>query len=219
MKVFNQFKRVKKRRKSVNVDNNDGTLKLENLENNDIIVVEEKKTHIPDSDKKVDIINEKEKEKEEKEAKEENEDIIKKKNIISRRRSSQIFLFDNDDLNELPFDEARIFDKRDFCKYYCFMIQISNIIINTFCRCNDFNLFSIKVGLLLFLFPLNLTFNAFFFTSKEIQYFYANKITDISINWKNLARSLISSIISSINLVFLKLICLSHHSIRKIKMK
>jgi hypothetical protein len=206
-----------KRRKSVNVDNNDGTLKLENLENNDIIVEEEKKTHIPDSDKKVDIINEKEKEKQEKEAKEENEDIIKKKNIISRRRSSQIFLFDNDDLNELPFDEARIFDKRHFCNYYCFMIQISNIIINTFCRCNDFNLFSIKVGLLLFLFPLNLTFNAFFFTSKEIQYFYANKITDISINWKNLTRSLISSIISSIILVFLKLICLSHHSIRKIK--
>jgi hypothetical protein len=51
---------------------------LENLENNDIIVVEEKKTHIPDSDKKVDIINEKEKEKEEKEAKEDNEDNIKK---------------------------------------------------------------------------------------------------------------------------------------------
>ena len=80
MKVFNQFKRVKKRRKSVNVDNNNGPLKLENLENNDIIVVEEKKTHIPDSDKKVDIINEKEKEKEkeEKEAKEDNEDNIKK---------------------------------------------------------------------------------------------------------------------------------------------
>jgi hypothetical protein len=78
MKVFNQFKRVKKRRKSVNVDNNNGPLKLENLENNVIIVVEEKKTHIPDSDKKVDIINEKEKEKEEKEAKEDNEDNIKK---------------------------------------------------------------------------------------------------------------------------------------------
>ena len=211
--------RKKRRRKSVNVANNNGPLKLENLENNDI-VEEDKKTHIPDSDKKVDIINEKEKEKQEKEAKEakeEYEDNEKKKKIISRRRSSQIFYFDNDDLNELSFDEARIFDKRNFCKYYCFMIQISNIILNTFCRCNDFNLFSIKVGLLLFLFPLNLTFNAFFFTSKEIQYFYVNKITDISIDWKNLTRSLISSIISSIILVFLKLICLTHHSFRKIK--
>ena len=97
------------------------------------------------------------------------------------------------------------------------MIQISNIIINTFCRCNDFNLFSIKLGLLLFLFPINLTFNAFFFTSKEIQSIYINKISDISIDWKNLVRSISSSIISSIILVFLKSLCLTHHSIRKIK--
>ena len=97
------------------------------------------------------------------------------------------------------------------------MIQISNIIINTFCRCGDFNLFSIKLGLLLFLFPINLTFNALFFTSKEIQSVYINKISDITIDWKNIARSISSSIISSIILIFLKLLCLTHHSIRKLK--
>ena len=97
------------------------------------------------------------------------------------------------------------------------MIQISNIIINTFCRCGDFNLFSIKLGLLLFLFPLNLTFNALFFTSKEIQSIYISKLSDITIDWKNLTRSFSSSIISSIILIFLKLLCLTHHSIRKLK--
>ena len=136
---------------------------------------------------------------------------------IIKKRSSQIFAFDDDDLNELNFDEAKLFDKREFCTYYCFMIKINHIILNTFFRCEDYNLFTVKLGLLLFLFPLNLTFNAFFFTSKEIQSVYINKISDISINWKNLVRSFSSSIISSIILVFLKLICLTHNSIRELK--
>ena len=91
-----------------------------------------------------------------------------KKEKIMKKRNSRIFEYDDDDLNELSFDAAKLFDKRHFCKYYCFMLKIDNIIINTFCRCGDYNLFTVKLGLLLFLFPLNLTFNAFFFTSKEI---------------------------------------------------
>ena len=94
---------------------------------------------------------------------------------IMRKRSSQIFGFDDDDLNELSFDEAKLFDKRHFCKYYCFMIKIDHIIINTFCRCGDYNLFSVKLGLLLFLFPLNLTFNAFFLQVKKFNlYIFIN---------------------------------------------
>ena len=152
----------KKRRNSVNVVG-----KVTSL-----IDIEQDKTDLP---------NEKElkkKQEEEKEAKAEQEDQIKRQKIIKKRKSSQIFAFDNDDLNELNFDEARIFDKRHFCKYYCFMIQLSNIIVNTFCRCSDYNLFIIKFGLLLFLFPINLTFNAsyspyrFFFCFFHICFFF-----------------------------------------------
>ena len=197
----------KKKRKSVNIIRNIGLIK------ND-----QDKIQLPND--KNDKKNDKELKKkleEEKEAKAEQEDQIKKEKILQKRRSSTIFAFDNDDLNELDFDEARIFDKRNFCKYYCFMIQISNIIINTFCRCADYNLFIIKFGLLLFLFPINLTFNAFFFTSAQIQSVYVNKLSDISIDWKNLVRSFASSIISSIILIFLKILCLTHSSIRKLK--
>ena len=190
----------KKRRKSVNVVG-----KVQSLFDNEQV--------------KTDLPNEKElkkKQEEEKEAKAEQEEQAKRQKII-QQRSSQIFAFDNDDLNELNFDEARIFDKRHFCKYYCFLIQLSNIIINTFCRCSDYNLFIIKFGLLLFLFPINLTFNAFFFTSSQIKSVYINKISDISIDWKNLVRSFASSILSSVILIFLKLLCLTHSSIRKLK--
>ena len=136
---------------------------------------------------------------------------------IMKKRNSRIFEYDDDDLNELSFDAAKLFDKRHFCKYYCFMIKLDHIIINTFCRCGDYNLFTVKLGLLLFLFPLNLTFNAFFFTSKEIKSVYIYKLSDISVNWKNLVRSFSSSIFSSIIFIFLKLLCLTHNSIRQVK--
>ena len=136
---------------------------------------------------------------------------------IMKKKNNQIFEYDNDDLNELSFSEAKLLDKRSFCVYYCFMIQRNHIIINTFCRKSDYNLFSIKLGLLLFLFPLNLAFNAFFFTSEQIHSVYINKLSDISIDWQNFLRSFAASIISSIILLFLKLLCLSHNSIRKLK--
>ena len=136
---------------------------------------------------------------------------------IMKKRSSQIFDLDNDDLNELSFQEAKLFDKRNFCVYYCFMIQRNHIIINTFCRVSDYNLFSIKLGLLLFSFPINLAFNSFFFTSKQIQSVYINKLSDISIDWQNFVRSFAASIISTIILIFLKFLCLTHDSIRKLK--
>lgn len=136
---------------------------------------------------------------------------------IMKKKNNQIFEYDNDDLNELSFSEAKLFDKRTFCVYYCFMIQKNHIIINTFCRKSDYNLFSIKLSLLLFLFPINLAFNAFFFTSEQIQSVYVNKLSDISIDWQNFVRSFAASIISSIILLFLKLLCLSHNSIRKLK--
>ena len=136
---------------------------------------------------------------------------------IMKKKNNQIFEYDNDDLNELSFSEAKLLDKRSFCVYYCFMIQKNHIIINTFCRKSDYNLFSIKLSLLLFLFPINLAFNAFFFTSEQIQSVYINKLSDISIDWQNFIRSFASSIISSIILLFLKLLCLSHNSIRNLK--
>ena len=217
----------KKRRKSLNIENKNNTIMIQNLEDLNE-EKEEKNTYLPENKDKTSCLpknndnntnlqeNKDNKTNKEKEDKEEKQEQIKIQKII-RRRSSQLFELDNDDLNELDFDEAKIFDKRNFCKYYGFMIQISNIIINTFCRCGDFNLFSIKLGLLLFLFPLNLTFNALFFTSKEIQSIYISKLSDITIDWKNLTRSFSSSIISSIILIFLKLLCLTHHSIRKLK--
>ena len=97
------------------------------------------------------------------------------------------------------------------------MLKLSNILINTFCRGEDYNLFSVKFALLLMSFPINLTFNAFFFTSKQIQSVYINKIDNISIDWKNLLHSFASSILSSVFLITLKFLCITHNSIRGLR--
>ena len=100
------------------------------------------------------------------------------------------------------------------------MLQISHIIVNVFCRCKDYNLFTIKLGLLFMLFPINITFNSFFFTNKNIQANYTNGINDISSILEYVLHTFISSICSSVILILLKFLCLTHGSImslRKIK--
>ena len=56
-----------------------------------------------------------------------------------------------------------------------------------------------------------------FFLQVKKYNLYIYKLSDISVNWKNLVRSFSSSIFSSIIFIFLKLLCLTHNSIRQVK--
>jgi hypothetical protein len=184
--------------------------KIENNEMNDIKIEDVKENEI-EHKKEENTDNQKDK-------KENNNNKDKKDNKDEvNSKISQIFELDNDEKNELPYEKALKNDDRNFCQYYCFMLQLSHIIINVFCRCNDYNIFSIKLGLLLITFPINLTFNAFFFTSKQIQAVTINKLDDISIDVKNLLHSFAASILSTIFLILLKLLSITHNKIRKIR--
>ena len=130
---------------------------------------------------------------------------------------SQIYDLDNDEKNELTYERALRYDDRNFCKYYCFLLQIGHIILSVFCRCSDYNIFSVKLGLLFMMFPINLTANIFFFTSKNIKATYTNKIEDISMIYSNLLNTFVSSIFASILLILLKILCLTHNSIRSLR--
>ena len=185
--------------------------KIENNEMNDIKIEDVKENEIEHKKEENAADNQKDK-------KENNNNKDKKDNKDEvNSKISQIFELDNDEKNELPYEKALKNDDRNFCQYYCFMLQLSHIIINVFCRCNDYNIFSIKLGLLLITFPINLTFNAFFFTSKQIQAVTINKLDDISIDVKNLLHSFAASILSTIFLILLKLLSITHNKIRKIR--
>ena len=185
--------------------------KIENNEMNDIKIEDVKENELEQKKEENAADNLKDK-------KENNNNKDKKDNKDEvNSKISQIFELDNDEKNELSYEKALKNDNRNFCQYYCFMLQLSHIIINVFCRCNDYNIFSIKLGLLLITFPINLTFNAFFFTSKQIQAVTINKLDDISIDVKNLLHSFAASILSTIFLILLKLLSITHNKIRKIR--
>ena len=147
-------------------------------------------------------------------------DPDKETNIEVRSDTSQLYEYAHDELNEMPFKKAIKHDKRNFCSYYCNVLVESHIILNVFCRQSDYNLFVVKLGLLFMTFPINLTFNIFFFTNKSIKLNYVKhvrSVKDISVFWDNIANSVYSSILSTTVLIFLKYICLTHNSVRKLR--
>ena len=130
--------------------------------------------------------------------KEKVKDADKATNIDIKSENSQLYEYENDELNEQPFDKALKNDKRGFCKYYCNILVISHIVLNVFLRHSDYNLFVVKLGLLFMTFPINLTFNILFFTNKAMKLNYIKSMKDISMFWNNIANSVYSSILSSI---------------------
>ena len=138
-------------------------------------------------------------------------------NIDIKSENSQLYEYENDELNEQPFDKAIKNDKRGFCNYYCNILVISHIVLNVFFRHSDYNLFVVKLGLLFMTFPINLTFNILFFTNKAMKLNYIKSMEDISMFWNNIANSVYSSILSSIFLIILKLVCLTHNSVRALR--
>ena len=138
-------------------------------------------------------------------------------NKEKKSQISQIYDLDNDEKNELSFERALRYDDRSFCKYYYFLLQNGHIIFSIFCRDSDYNIFSVKLGLLFMLFPINLATSIFFFDSKNIKTIYIKKIQDISANYSYFLNAFVSSILASILLILLKLLCLSHNSIRSLR--
>ena len=125
--------------------------------------------------------------------------------------------FNDDEINELPYEKALDCDDRTFCEYYCGLLYIGHILFNVFCRCDDYNLFSLKFGLLILLFPINLTYNIFFYTSEEIKITHVKKLSDLSTLTNSLLHSVLSSIFSMVTLILLKFLCLTHNSIRGLR--
>ena len=204
-----------------NTENKENTEKKAKRENTDDKLKEKEKKETNEKlDKKI-----LEKNKEEKDAlsfdsinkKVKSKDFDKETNIDVKSENSILYDYNNDELNEMPFDKAIKHDKRNFCSYYCNMLLISHILLNVFCRQSDYNLFVVKLGLLLMTFPINLTFNILFFTNKKLKLTYIKSMNDISFIWDNMANSVYSSILSSTFLIILKLICLTHNSVRALR--
>ena len=141
----------------------------------------------------------------------------KKKKEDAKSEVIQIYELNDEELNEMSYANALEHDKRNFFKYYWGLLKLNHIIFNVFFRCDDYNIFTVKLGLLLMTLQINLTFNILFFTSKSIKATYVNSISDISNFLSSFLNSFLSSILSSIFLTILKMVCLTHNSVRALR--
>ena len=136
---------------------------------------------------------------EQKEEKGENNqnDIIYKKKMIKRKKGKKKEKINNietigekekekeinkleklnyldEELEEMDFEEAIIYDKRTYLKMYWSTLVDSQIILNTFFSNNNLNLFIIKLSFFVFVFEISFFLNALFYTDEYISDAYHN---------------------------------------------
>ena len=76
------------------------------------------------------------------------------------------------ELNNLPYELALKYDKREFCDYYFSLIRTKQLIFFSFCDFNDYNSGIIKKFIFFLSFALHYTINALFFTDKLMHQIY-----------------------------------------------
>ena len=119
------------------------------------------------------------------------------------------------ELNNLQYNEAILFDKRTFLQYYCGLIRKKQLIIFTFVPIDDYNLVSIKISLFLLSFSLYMTVNAFFFNDNTMHQIYTNN-GELDL-LQHIPQIIYSSLISTVINTLLKQLSLSENNILSIK--
>ena len=84
--------------------------------------------------------------------------------------------FNGDEINSLPYKDAVIYDKRNYCQYYCSLLKFNHLIIYSFYFINkDYNSQIMKTFLFFFSFGVDITINAFFYKDDSIHNIYEKK--------------------------------------------
>jgi hypothetical protein len=136
------------------------------------------------------------------------------KNTYEENQKKNIKFID-EELNEMNYKTAIIYDKRKYCEFYLSLLKKKHLIILTFISNNDYNVFFLKFSLFIISISGYFALNALFFTDSTMQrinvdrgkYNFLYQIPQI----------LYSTIISSIMTFILKNLSLSQKDLLKIK--
>ena len=97
-------------------------------------------------------------------------------NIYNKNNKKKNTLkYNNDELNELSYNYALIYDKRSFCRYYGALLKAKHNLIFSFCNSEDYNSRIIKMDLFFIGFTIEYTVNALFFDDSTMHEIYINK--------------------------------------------
>ena len=122
---------------------------------------------------------------------------------------------DSFELNELNYEEAKKYDKRNFIQIYFDTLKREHSIIFTFFICNDYNILIIKYSKFIFLIASDMALNVFFFSDDSMHKVFLNygKYNFI----QQIPKILYSTLISQIIEVFLCYLCMIDKHFYEIK--
>ena len=138
----------------------------------------------------------------------------KNKNYLIDKNNNK-YNYNDEELNLLNYQEAIIYDKRTYFQYYFDLVKRKQIILFTFMLNNDYNIFDIKLALLLFSFALYFAVSALFFEDETMHKIYENK-GKLNILFQ-IPHILYSTLISSIINILVKFLALSNKDMIRIK--
>ena len=133
-------------------------------------------------------------------------------NILNKEYFSNYILYTDD------YEEAIIYEKRSFFRIVSIMLILKEKIINTFCFKSPLELQSLRICLLIFIYSSNFALNTMFYFSDKIsdKYHYKNNNLFLFTIINNLSISLISTLLSTIIITFLRAMTNSRNKMEKI---
>ena len=90
-------------------------------------------------------------------------------------KSRKILSFNDEEYNNLSYNLALKYDKRNYCQYYFSLLKTKHIFIFAFFNNNDYNSKIIKINLFLFSFTLFYAINTLFFNDHTMHKIYEDK--------------------------------------------
>ena len=150
------------------------------------------------------------------------QEINRKKNNIKNQSDKKtiknvklIMKYTDEEINNLTYDLALLYDKRSYCEYYISLLKTNHILIFSFCFKNDYNSKIIKIDLFFVSFAMYYTTNALFFDDDTMHKIYINK-GSFDLEYQ-LPKILYSSIISFALNKILVLLALSDNGLIDLK--
>ena len=143
-------------------------------------------------------------------------DLLSVENNIEQKKKPKKRIYDDYELNDMPYFKALIYDKRTYFQYYISLLKIKHIFIYIiFPLHNDPNSKIIKGCLFLFTFALYFTVNGLFFDDSTIHEIYIQK-GEFNFIY-HFPQKIYSIIIASIVNILIKYFSLSSNDIMRLK--
>ena len=118
--------------------------------------------------------------------------------------------------NWLSYNIALIYDKREYCEYYCSLIRNKQLFMRTFCSFNDYNSGVVKKFMFFLSFALHYKISALFFDDSNMHQIYEDK-GKYNINYQ-LPYIICSTVISTLSLrLMLQYLVLTDKDIIEVK--